>query len=929
MSSREPIASSVPWHALPVEETVERLGTDLRKGLSSGQVTQRAAQYGQNVLHPPPPISPLKLLLEQFTDFIVLVLIAAAVISGALAIASSRFDELINPAAILAIVALNAALGFFQEYRAERALAALRQLSAPNARVVRDGKEERIPAADLVPGDLIELKAGDIVPADARVTRSVRLRLDESPLTGESAPVEKVADGEVDAGAPIDARMTLVYAGTVAVYGRGRGIVTEIGMQTELGRIAQLVAEIKEDETPLQNRLNQVGRFLVYISLGIVAIIFPIGILRGNSPLQMLLVAVSLAVAAVPEGLAAVVTIALALGLRRMIRRNVLIRRLPAVETLGAATVICTDKTGTLTESEMTVREIVLPNRMIAIDGQGSDGQPEFVEKGATHDTAIVSPEEDEGLRLAFTIGALCNTSRLVEEDGGRLRVVGDPTEGALLVAATKARLMPEDLAGEFGFVAEYPFDPVRKRMSVVYARRNDYGDGAEGGPQYAFVKGAPDVILPLCSRIQQDQTSVVLEPVRRVLVEDRNLKLAQSGRRVLALAYRPLDEWQPNFTPPDIERDLTFVALAALMDPPRPEVKSAVAEAQRAGIKVVMITGDHPATARAVARELGISTEGGQLLTGPDLAKMSEEDLAARVTQVSEYARVSPEDKLRIVRAWKQTGKNVVAMTGDGINDAPALKEAAIGIAMGIKGTDVAKEAADMVLTDDNFASIVAAVEEGRAIYDNIRKFIHYLLSGNIGEVLTVFLGPILGLPLPLLPIQILWMNLTTDSLPALALGVEKAEPNIMRRPPRDPNEPVIGRNLLTLMMCQGLFIGVVQFAGFLLEYFVFTHQDIEMARSVTLYLCIFAQNLHAFNIRSQTVSIFRLGVFSNPWMIWSFLAVTAITFITAYVPIFHRILGTEPIGAGEWGMIFGLAILPVIGMEIVKAIWARKENR
>jgi P-type Ca2+ transporter type 2C len=929
MASPARNAGTISWHALTVKQTVERLHTNLQKGLSRAEAAERTGQYGRNELHPPPHISPLKLLLEQFTDFIVLVLVAAALISGVLAILSHRLDDLINPAAILAIVLLNGILGFFQEFRAERALAALRQLSAPNARAIRDGEEERIPAAELVPGDLVELKAGDIVPADARVVQSVRLRLDESPLTGESSPVEKFAHADVEQDASIDARTTIIHAGTTVVYGRGRGIVTNIGMQTELGRIATLVAEIKEVETPLQQRLNQVGRFLVYISLAIVAIIFPLGILRGNSPLEMLLVAVSLAVAAVPEGLAAVVTIALALGLRRMARRNALVRRLPAVETLGAATVICTDKTGTLTESEMTVRELALQDRMITVSGEGFNPKGEFYERGRGQESPIISPEEDHALRLAFTVGALCNSSRLAEQPDGGFHVAGDPTEGALLVVAAKAGLRPEDFASEFRFVAEYPFDPVRKRMSVVYARRNEHDDGEDGALHYAFVKGAPDMILPLCTRVQQEQRTPPLDAGGRGALESTNALLAEDARRVLALAYRSLDDWHVDLKPQAIERDLTFVALAAMMDPPRPEAKRAVAEAQRAGIKVVMITGDHPATARAVALELGISRGGGELLTGGDLNRMSDEELAERVTHVTEYARVSPEDKLRIVRAWKATEGNVVAMTGDGINDAPALKEAAIGIAMGIQGTDVAKEAADMVLTDDNFASIVAAVEEGRAIYDNIRKFIHYLLSGNIGEVLTVFLGPIFGLPLPLLPIQILWMNLTTDSLPALALGVEKAEPNIMLRRPRDPNEPVVGRQLLGLMIAQGLFIGVVQFVGFALEYLVFTQQDIEKARSVALYLCIFAQNLHAFNIRSQRLSIFKLGLFSNPWMILSFAAVTIITLITAYLPFFHTILQIDPIGPSEWGMILSLAVLPVIGMEIVKAVWARHEGR
>ncbi|MGB8645606.1 MAG: cation-translocating P-type ATPase [Anaerolineae bacterium] len=913
------------WYALSTQQVAERLATDIATGLSDAQAAERVVQYGRNELHPPPPISPWALLFEQFTDFIVLVLIGAAIISAALAFWSHNYEELINPAAILAIVILNAVLGFFQEYRAERALAALRQLAAPNARVIRAGESRRIPAAELVPGDLIELVSGDIIPADARIVQSVQLRMDEAPLTGESTPVDKFAQADVAPDAPIDARVTLVHAGTVVLHGRGRAIVALTGMQTELGQIATLVAEIKEDETPLQRRLDQVGRFLVYISFAIVAIIFPIGLLRGNSVFDMLLVAVSLAVAAVPEGLAAVVTIALALGLHRMIRRNALIRRLPAVETLGAATVICTDKTGTLTEGQMMVREIALPDRMITIGGEGFSPEGQFFQDAPT---ALLSlaPENDAALRLALTVGALCNASHLIQREDGRLRVVGDPTEGALLVAAVKGHVTPADLASEYEHIAEYPFDPVRKRMSVVCKRRSEYESGDE--PYYAFVKGAPDLLFPLCTRLSAQDRVMELDAQRRAALAETNVGLALQARRVLALAYRRMDQWNDQVPASEIEKDLIFVGLAAMMDPPRAEVKQAVAEAQRAGIRVVMITGDHAATASAVARELNIARAGDETLTGADLDRMSDEELAAQVEHVSTYARVSPEDKLRIVRAWKAHHGNIVAMTGDGINDAPALKEAAIGIAMGVKGTDVAKEASDMVLTDDNFASIVAAIEEGRAIYDNIRKFIHYLLSGNIGEVLTVFLGPILGLPLPLLPIQILWMNLTTDSLPALALGVEKSEPNIMERPPRPADEPVIGRKLLPLMLVQGLFIGLVQFAGFVAEYYWLAPGDLDRARSVTLYLCIFAQNLHAFNIRSQKLSIFQLGLFSNPWLIYSFLSVTAITILTAYVPLFNAILQTKPIGLAEWGVIIGLAILPVIAMEIYKAVRRRVDR-
>ncbi|MCL4394183.1 MAG: HAD-IC family P-type ATPase, partial [Chloroflexi bacterium] len=761
---------SFEWHHSTAAQVVDRLQTDANKGLDRDQVRERAEQYGPNQLREAKTQPPLALLLEQFTDFIVLTLVGAAIVSGVL-------QEWVNAIAIVGIIILNAILGFVQEYRAERALAALKQLAAPTAQVVRSGETQSIPSADLVPGDLIVLRSGDLVPADARVIDAFSLKVEEAALTGESLGVEKSAIESLARETVVADRVNMVHAGTVVVQGRGRAIVTATGMQTQLGHIAGLVAEIQDEETPLQQRLDQVGKLLVYITLVIVAVIFFVGILRGDSPVNMFLVAVSLAVAAVPEGLAAVVTIALALGMRRMVHRNALIRRLPAVETLGATTVICTDKTGTLTENEMTVREIVLPGREIAVSGEGFTSAGEFSVDGRP-----VHAADEPDLELALTIGVLCNTSELAPLDGGRYRVVGDPTEGALLVAARKASLADE-LTASYDLVTELPFDAKRKRMSAIYEHHVDELGG--GSENVAFVKGAPDALLPLCSRVRIQGRVVPLDTVERKRLFDTNARLAAQARRLLGLGYRVLDS-ERDFRVETIETDLVFVALVGMIDPPRAEAREAVAQALDAGIAVAMITGDHLDTALAVARELNILPAGGDgALTGPELDRMTDQELDARVLDVRVYARVSPEDKLRIVRALKARDQ-IVAMTGDGVNDAPALKEAQIGIAMGITGTDVAKEASDMVLLDDNFASIVKAVKEGRAIFDNIRKFIHFVLSHNIGEVLAMFAATLAGWPLPLHPIQILWINLVTDGLPALALGIEAAEPDIMERAPR-----------------------------------------------------------------------------------------------------------------------------------------------
>ncbi len=891
--------SEIKEYTLEAPAVIERLGTDPEQGLTDDQAIDRLGEFGPNRLEEVGRISPWRQFAEQFTDFIVLVLIGAAVVSGLL-------REWLDAGAILAIVLLNAILGFVQQYRAERALEALKKLAAPLARVIRKGEVRNIPAEEVVPGDIMVLEMGDLVPADGRLLEDHLLEANEASLTGESVPVKKATEVILDESVPLGDRRNMVYSSTMVTYGKGRAVVTATGMGTELGRIAHLVQTIGRERTPLQERLENVGRLLVYACLLIVVVVFGLGLWRGVSLVEMFLTAVSLAVAAIPEGLPAVVTIALGLGVRRMVQRNALIRKLPSVETLGSATVICTDKTGTLTQSEMTVRKIGLLDRTVDVTGDGYAPQGEFLIEGRP-----VNPQ-DRDLNLVLKIGVLCNNAQLREDtgDGSVWKIIGDPTEGALLTAAAKADLWRRDLEKEYAFLEELPFDSNRKRMSTVWR-------GSDGAVT-AAVKGAPDVVLSLCTHIQSK------ELVRPITSEDKehvlrlNDQFANEAMRLLAMAYRRLPEGFGEPSVEELERDLIFAGLMAMKDPPRSEAKEAIATARQAGLEVVMITGDHRATAEAIAKELDLFREGDICLTGSEVDQISDERLAEMVERVRVYARVSPEHKLRIVRAWKGTG-HVVAMTGDGVNDAPALKEADIGIAMGITGTDVSKEASDMVLTDDNFASIVAAVEEGRGIFENIRRFIHYLLSCNIGELLTMFLASLLGMPLPLLPIHILWVNLATDSLPALALGVEPTEPGIMERPPRPPTEGVITRNMAGIMAFQGLIIGLLTLGAFAIEYYVMGG-GAERARVMAFSTTIFAQNIHAFNVRSNRYSIFELGLFSNRWLVYAFGAVILSELAIIYVPIFHPIFKTMPLTLSDWSIVVSLGVMPLVIMEIIK---------
>jgi len=891
--------SETEEYALEAPAVVERWGTDPERGLTGDLAGDRLRELGPNRLEEVGRISPWRQFANQFTDFIVLVLMGAALVSGLL-------QEWLDAIAILVIVVLNAVLGFIQEYRAERALEALKKMAAPLARVVRGGETKNIPAEEVVPGDIMVLEMGDLVPADGRLLEDHLLRVDEASLTGESVPVKKAAGTILDENAPLGDRRNMVYSSTVVTYGKGKAVVTATGMGTELGRIAHLVQTIRRERTPLQEQLENVGKWLVYGCLLICVVVFGLGLWRGVPLVEIFLTAVSLAVAAIPEGLPAVVTIALALGVRRMVQRNALVRKLPSVETLGSATVICTDKTGTLTQSEMTVRRIGLPGRIIEVSGDGYAPQGDYLVAGQPISA------EDRDLQVALKIGVLCSNARLKQDgsDGSGWNIVGDPTEGALVAAAAKADLWREDLEKDYTLLAELPFDSNRKRMSMIWQ--------GPSGAVTAAVKGAPDVVLSLCTHIQSEGQ------VRQITAEDKeyllglNNRFASDAMRLLAMAYRRLPGGLGEPSVEAVEHNLTFAGLMAMKDPPRPEAKEAIAKARRAGLEVVMITGDHKTTAVAIAEELGLCNEGDIALTGSELDQINDERLLEIVEKVRVYARVSPEHKLRIVRAWKSRG-HVVAMTGDGVNDAPALKEADIGVAMGITGTDVSKEASDMILTDDNFASIVAAVEEGRAIFDNIRRFIHYLLSCNVGELLAMFLASLLGMPLPLLPIQILWVNLATDSLPALALGVERAEPGVMERAPRPRTEGVITRSMARIVGMQGLIIGLLTLGAFVFEYYVMGG-GAERARVMAFSTTIFAQNVHAFNVRSNRLSVFELGLFSNRWLVAAFGIVIISELAIIYLPIFQPIFKTMPLTLSDWSIVVSLGLMPLIIMEVIK---------
>ncbi|HNW38991.1 MAG TPA: calcium-transporting P-type ATPase, PMR1-type [Candidatus Omnitrophota bacterium] len=884
---------------LDVHDAVHKLNSNLQLGLNTQEAGLRLGQFGLNQLQEKKGTSPFIIFLGQFNDFMVWVLVVAAIVSGFL-------QEWIDALAIIAIVILNAILGFVQEYRAEKSLAALKKLSNPSSKVIRNGQHKIVSSCELVPGDIVEIEAGDSVPADSRlVWGSANFSVQEASLTGESTPVAKTTQALGEKDLPLADRANMVYMGTYVASGKAKALVVDTGMQTELGKIAGLVQAIVQETTPLQKKLEEFGKWIVYLCFILVGMVFLMGLLRGGKIVEVFLTSVSLAVAAIPEGLTAVVTIALALGVHRMVKRHALIRKLPSVETLGCATVICSDKTGTLTKNEMTVQRIFAGGKLFEVTGIGYAPAGEFLfEKNK------INPKDYPDLSNLLRCGALCNGAQLIE-NSGVYKIVGDPTEGALLTAAGKAGITKEKSEEDFLFIDEIPFDSERKKMTIIRKQAQQ---------MMAFVKGAPDILFGDCTHIQENGAIRLLTETDKINIQRVNNELTGLAMRVLAVAYRRLDQNHEKFQAGNIESDLIFAGLVAMIDPPREEVKKAIQECKGAGIKTVMITGDHKNTAVAIARALGFFNDDAQALSGEELDKLSDDQLYQQVKNISVYARVSPEHKLRVVRAWRRHGE-IVAMTGDGVNDAPAVKEADIGVAMGITGTDVTKEVSDMVVTDDNFASIVYAVEEGRGIYDNIKKFIHYLLSCNAGEILVMFLSSLVGFPAPLLPIHILWVNLVTDGLPALALGVDPVDPHIMQRPPRKSTEAVVTKDRAVLMFMQGSFIAFCSLLAFVLVLFI-EKEGIVRARTAAFIVLACSQLFHSFNCRSMSVSLFKLGVFSNKKLILATTISFALLMAVVYLPFLQKIFKTEALGLFDWFLVLIISSFPLWMMEAWKLV-------
>jgi len=892
------------YYSLSAEDAVKALNSDLESGLIETEAIKRLSEFGPNQLQEKKGISPLAIFFRQFEDLIIWILIVAALVSGFL-------QEWVDALAIIAIVVVNAILGFIQEYRAEKSLSALKKLSSPASKVIRDSQHKIIPSSELVPGDLIELEAGDNIPADSRLLWvSANFGVQEASLTGESTPVLKTIQALEEKDIPLADRANMIYMGTSVASGKAKALVVCTAMLTELGKIAGLVQAIEHETTPLQKKLEEFGKWIVYLCFVLVGLVFLLEWLRGGKIVDVFLTAVSLAVAAIPEGLPAVVTIALALGVHRMVKRHAIIRKLPSVETLGCATVICSDKTGTLTKNEMTVQRVFAGGKLFDVTGIGYLPRGDFL-FGKKQINITDYPDLQNILRC----GTLCNGAQLVES-AGVYKIVGDPTEGALLTVAAKAGIIKEKLEQDFAFIDEIPFDSTRKKMTVIRQHL---------GQTVAFVKGAPDILLDDCVTIEENGSNRKLTPQDRETIQGINNELASEALRVLAVAYRKLDKNHERYDPKIVENDLTFVGLVAMIDPPREEVKKAIQECKTAGIKTVMITGDHKNTAVAIARALGFFSDDSLALSGEELDGLTDEELFEEVKKISVYARVSPEHKLRVVRAWRGHGE-IVAMTGDGVNDAPAVKEADIGVAMGITGTDVTKEVSDMVVTDDNFASIVSAVEEGRGIYDNIRKFIHYLLSCNAGEIMVMFSASLIGLPVPLLPIQILWVNLVTDGLPALALGIDPVDPNIMQRPPREPREAVVTKQRAFLMLGQGFFIAFCSLFAFVFVFFI-EQESLKRARTAAFIVLACSQLFHAFNCRSMTESLFKIGIGSNKKLVLATLVSFLLQMAVVYVPFLQKVFKTEMLGLFDWFFVIGISSLPLWAMEAWK-IQIRKKN-
>ena len=872
------------WHSAPLQRVEQELGTNLQRGLTAQQAAERLAEHGPNRLKEKKKKSFLQRFVEQLKDFMVIILMIAAAVSCVTTILSNGEESWLEPIVIILIVIANALLGVFQESKAEAALDALKNMAAPSAKVVRDGVVSTIKASELVPGDVIVLDAGDYIPADARLCEAAALHCEESSLTGESVPVEKVVEGEISDIAGVGDRFNMVYAGCSVSSGRGRAVVCDTGMDTEIGKIATILESTSDSVTPLQIKLNQLGKTLGILALCICAFIFLFGMFFTNQELalnerflKMFMTAVSLAVAAIPEGLAAIVTVVLAIGVQRMVKKNAIIRRLPAVETLGSATVICSDKTGTLTQNRMTLVKIFNGKEIV-----------EVAEHGERRD--VVSLLE---------MAAMCCDGR-VEMVDGKAHHIGDPTETGIVAALMKyGKTDKAAIDSMYPRMGEIPFDSDRKLMTTI--------NMIEGHP-VAIVKGAPDILLSRC-------TAGNVEEAKKA-----NMEMAGGALRVLGVAFKKLDDVPSNPTSEELEEGLTLAGLVGMIDPPREEAKEAIRLCQKAGIRTVMITGDHIVTATAIARQLGMLTEDSQAITGAELEQMSEEELDRLIEHIVVYARVSPADKIRIVEAWQKKGQ-VVAMTGDGVNDAPALKAADIGCAMGITGTDVAKGAAAMTLTDDNFATIVSAVGEGRSIFDNIRKSVQFLLSCNLGEVLTVFFAMIFWGESPLLAIQLLWINLITDGAPALALGMEPPAFDVMERAPRKKDESIFAHGLGINAVYQGVLISILTLVAYWLgsRHLAGGAVNIELGETMAFAVLALSQLFHSFNVRSNH-SIFKVGLHTNLWMLGAFALSLGLMLLVLFVPFLREIFQLTTMTGGQWGMVFGLSVIPIVVVELVK---------
>ncbi|MGB5081853.1 MAG: HAD-IC family P-type ATPase [Burkholderiales bacterium] len=928
-------------HAKPIEALVDGLQTHLERGLFQQEAQERLRKFGPNELTERPRPGFFSLLWDQFNNYLVIILIIAALVSLAL-------GEYVDSVAIMFIVVLNAVVGVIQESKAEQALAALKKMSAPNAQVIRDGHQITVPGREIVGGDIVLLEAGNYVPADLRLVESVNLKIEEASLTGESVPVEKNAAVVLDREIPVGDRKNSAFMGTLITYGRGRGIVTGTGMNTQIGLIAEMIQSFETEDTPLQKKLAHLGKVLGTACLAICALVFVYGLFRDTHLVEALnggflnyleaekkdiinlfMTAVSLAIAAVPEGLPAIVTVCLALGMQRMIKHHALIRKLPAVETLGCATVVCSDKTGTLTQNEMTVVQAWAGGNRFRVTGEGYDPSGEFFVG-----TAPFVPRTDPDATVLLHGALVCNDAKLEEkcDETGKAswQIIGDPTEGAMVVAAAKSGYRREEMEKALPRIQEIPFDSDRKRMTTLHRVDGAHAHAAVSGfsypPVIAFVKGAPDVILDLCGLRLDRGRAVGLTQEQRLAILEHNRDMASNALRVLAVAYRPLQEVPASVTPETVEKDLVFVGLLGMIDPPRPEVVDALKVARGAGLKSIMVTGDYKDTAEAIARDIGLLTPGGLVLTGPQIERLSDEELAERVDRLDVCCRVSPQHKTRIVEALKARD-HVVAMTGDGVNDAPALKRANIGVAMGITGTDVAKQTADMVLTDDNFASIVAAIEQGRIIYSNIRKFVYFLLACNVGEILIIFAAMLVGMPIPLRPVQLLWLNLVSDGAPALALGLEKGDPDIMKHPPRSPKEPIINRD-----MAVGIgVIGVVDAAAILTVFYLALQRypaHLEAAQTMAFVTLCTSELIRAFTARSEYHSVFSIGVFSNRWMVWAVGVSFLLVLMVVYVPFLRPFFDTVPLTAGDWLLMLPFFFLSPVAMELLKVYFRRRAS-